>query len=89
MLGLIYVLNDLPDKIILIDDDNYCNSKQNFLGDFDIVGKNYNGQTVYNKNCWPNIYKSFIEQNNIPIYPRGYPWKYRNSDSFKFKTNSF
>ncbi len=86
LLGLIYVLNDLPDKIILIDDDNYCNSKQNFLGDFDIVGKKYNGQTVYNKNCWPNIYKSFVEKNNIPIYPRGFPWKYRNSDSFKFKT---
>jgi len=85
LLGSVFVLKDLPDKVILIDDDNFCNKNQNFIKDFDIVGKVYNGKTIYNQNCWPNIYKSFKEKNNIPLYPRGFPWKYRNDNSFKFK----
>ncbi len=85
LLGSIFILNDLPDKVIFIDDDNYCNKNQNFLKDFDIVGEKYNGHTIHNKNCWPNVYKSFKEKNNIPLYPRGFPWKYRNENSFIFK----
>ncbi len=85
LLGSLFVLKNIPDKVIFIDDDNYCNKKQNFLADFDIVGKRYKGFTVYNKNCWPNVYKSFKEKNNIPLYPRGFPWKYRNENSFNFK----
>ena len=27
----------------------------------------------------------FIEQNGIPLYPRGFPWKYRNSSAFNLK----
>jgi len=85
LLGSVFVLKDLPDKVIFIDDDNYCNKNQNFIKDFDIVGKIYNGETIYNQNCWPNIYKSFKEKNDIPLYPRGFPWKYRNENSFRFK----
>ena len=51
LLGSIFILNDPPDKVIFIDDDNYCNKKQNFLKDFDIVGEKYNGHTIHNKNC--------------------------------------
>lgn len=85
LLGSLFVLKDLPDKVIFIDDDNYCNNKINFLKDFDIVGKKYNGSVIYNSNSWPNIYSSFIEQNGIPLYPRGFPWKYRNSSAFNLK----
>ena len=85
LLGSVFVLKDLPDKVILIDDDNFCNKNQNFIKDFDIVGKVYNGKTIYNENYWPNIYKAFKEKNDIPLYPRGFPWKYRNENSFKLK----
>ena len=85
LLGSLFVLKNLPDTVIFIDDDNYCNNKINFLKDFDIVGKKYNGSVIYNSNSWPNIYSSFIEQNGIPLYPRGFPWKYRNSTAFNLK----
>ena len=86
LLGSVYVLNDLPDKVIFIDDDNFANNNLNFIEDFNIVGSSYSGNVVFKNNSWPNVYASFKEQNNIPLYPRGFPWKYRNFSSFNFKT---
>ena len=85
LLGSIFLFDNLPDKVIYIDDDNYCSSKINFIDDFKIVGEQYSGFAIDSKNRWPNIYNSFVEKNNIPLYPRGFPWKYRNNDSFLYK----
>jgi hypothetical protein len=87
LLGSIYILDRKEkkiDKVIFIDDDNYVNNNINFLKDFDIVGSFYSGNLVSNKKGWPNLYKSFIEKQNIPIFPRGFPWSYRNQDSLIF-----
>lgn len=85
LLGSIFLFDNLPDKVVYIDDDNYCSSKINFIDDFKIVGEQYSGFAIDSKNRWPNIYNSFVEKNNIPLYPRGFPWKYRNNDSFLYK----
>jgi len=88
LLGSIILLTnkkEKSDKIIFIDDDNYVTNKINFLKDFDIVGSNYRGNLISNLKGWPNLYKSFIERNNIPIFPRGFPWLYRNKQSLIFK----
>ena len=84
LLGSIYILDrkeKKTDKVIFIDDDNFVNDNINFLKDFDIVGSYYSGKLIFNKNGWPNLYKSFIEKQNIPIYPRGFPWLHRNHNS--------
>lgn len=84
LLGSIYILDrkeKKTDKVIFIDDDNFVNDNINFLKDFDIVGSYYSGKLIFNKNGWPNLYQSFIEKQNIPIYPRGFPWLHRNHNS--------
>tara|TARA_B100001287_G_scaffold269234_1_gene266463 strand:+ start:3545 stop:4735 length:1191 start_codon:yes stop_codon:yes gene_type:complete len=85
LLGLIYIKNMNPKRVIFIDDDNFVANDVDFLKGHEIVGKKISGNAIYNSSKWPNIYKYVETDKNVPIYPRGFPWYYRNEDSFKIK----
>jgi len=78
LLGSIYLFDNLPDRVIFIDDDNFVNKKEDFLKGHLLTNTKINSNIVSAKSKWPNLYKFFKEKNNIPLYPRGFPWKYRN-----------
>lgn len=86
LLGLIYVRNIRPKRVIFIDDDNFVSKDIDFLKGHEIVGKKVSGNAIFKKNKWPNIYKFLETDKKIPIYPRGFPWSFRNEDSFKFSS---
>jgi len=86
LLGLIYVRNIRPKRVIFIDDDNFVSKDIDFLKGHEIVGKKVSGNAIYNQTKWPNIYKYVETDKNIPIYPRGFPWSHRNEKSFNFKS---
>ena len=87
LLGSIYLFNQLPNRVIFIDDDNYVDKKKDFLKGHLITNKKLNVTTVKSINKWPNLYKFFKERSNVPFYPRGFPWKNRKLNANNFKTN--
>lgn len=80
LLGSIYAwenYNSNLERVIFIDDDNYLVDNKNFLSGHEETGSLFNGVSIGSKNKWLNIYEKLNIDNNIPIFPRGYPWKYR------------
>ena len=48
----------------------------------------FSGNAIGSKK-WINIYEKLNVENNIPIFPRGYPWKYRGKTKlFEKKQNN-
>jgi hypothetical protein len=92
LLGSIYAWENYKsnlDRIIFIDDDNYLTNNKNFLSGHERTGSVINGTSITSRNQWLNIYEKINVENNIPVFPRGYPWKYRgiknNTKTKKFK----
>ncbi len=80
LLGSIYAWENYKsylERIIFIDDDNYLTNKKDFLSGHEKTGSVINGISIASRNQWLNIYEKINVENNIPIFPRGYPWKYR------------
>jgi len=67
-------------RIIAVDDDNYTTA-HDFVGFHSIVGTEAKLNLVSNDLQWFNVHSALIEQNNIPFYPRGYPWKQRRPEA--------
>ena len=79
LLGSIYAWENYKlnlDRVIFIDDDNYLTDNKNFLSGHEATGSLFSGNAIGSKK-WINIYEKLNVENNIPIFPRGYPWKYR------------
>ena len=89
LLGSIYtkiVYRKSIERIIFIDDDNYLTDDKSFLNGHNITNSKITGTSIKAKNNWVNIYENLVVEHNVPIFPRGYPWKYRgceNKLSFK------
>ena len=90
LLGSIYLLkqNPIPERLIFVDDDNFIFNNVDFIKKHSIVGKVLTTNVVKNKNNFPNIYKHLITKENLPIFPRGFPWSKRNSASFLIDSKS-
>ena len=71
--------------MIFIDDDNYLDHKKSFLKGHEETGYIKNVNSISSKNKWLNIYEKLNVNYNVPIFPRGYPWKYRGIKN-KIKT---
>ena len=67
-------------RIIAVDDDNYTTA-QDFIGFHSVVGTERKLKLISNELQWFNVHSTLIEQNNIPFYPRGYPWKQRKPEA--------
>ena len=64
------------DRLIAVDDDNFS-TEHDFVGYHSITGKETEISLIENELGWFNVYNALIEENNVPFYPRGYPWKQR------------
>jgi len=88
LLGNLYLNQFKIDKFIYLDDDNFITkSSGDYIKQHSLVGKKITTNVFYSKNKWPNAYKFLKTKRSMPIFPRGYPWKFRNEDSFKTKEN--
>tara|TARA_B100000989_G_scaffold112897_1_gene82920 strand:- start:907 stop:2100 length:1194 start_codon:yes stop_codon:yes gene_type:complete len=85
LLGSIYLFDNLPDKVVFIDDDNYVDKNKNFLRGHSLTNSKVKIKTIYSNDKWPNLYKYFKERSDVPFYPRGFPWKNRKLKANKFK----
>jgi len=70
------------DRLIAVDDDNYT-TEHDFVGFHSITGKEVNLKLIKNNTGWFNVHNALKEENDIPFYPRGFPWKQRNPESNK------
>ena len=86
LLGNIYISSYDIERFIYIDDDNFITDKNNdFINSHSIVGKKISTKCAYTTNKWPNLYKYIEADEKMPIFPRGYPWNFRNISSFNVK----
>lgn len=68
------------ERIIAVDDDNYTTS-HDFIGFHGVVGTKKKLNLFSNDLGWFNVHSTLIEQDNVPFYPRGYPWKQRKPEA--------
>lgn len=64
------------DTLIMLDDDNFITS-HDFFSYHSLVGKESDIKLMQTALGWYNIFEAVTEENNLPIYPRGYPWSKR------------
>ena len=77
LLGNLIAYQDGYDTVIQIDDDNFI-GESDFISQHNSVGKAKNLKLFKSDASWHNIYSELIEENNIPFFPRGYPWGKRD-----------
>ncbi len=76
LLGMIRAYMDGFENLITLDDDNYV-TNHDFFGGHDIVGTEKDLSLVESSSGWFNVCEYLIEENNMPIYHRGFPWSKR------------
>jgi len=70
------------DRLIAVDDDNFP-TQHDFVGFHSITGTEAELDLIKSDSGWFNVHNALIEENNIPFYPRGFPWMQRNAESNK------
>ena len=75
------------DRLIAVDDDNYT-TEHDFVGFHSITGTEVNLDLIKNDSGWFNVHSALQEENNIPFYPRGYPWEQRKPEANKINYQS-
>jgi len=70
------------DRLIAVDDDNYP-THYDFVGFHSITGREVELRLIKNDSGWFNVHNALVEENNIPFYPRGFPWGQRTPESSK------
>lgn len=77
LLGSFLAWRDGCDTLILVDDDNFP-TDIDFVGSHNIVGQSPPLKLVSSQSGWFNPYEAVVEERNLPIYPRGFPWGQRS-----------
>lgn len=70
------------DRLVAVDDDNYP-THYDFVGFHSITGTETELNLIKNDSGWFNVHDALKEENNIPFYPRGFPWGQRTPESSK------
>lgn len=73
ILGHILAYQRGYERTIALDDDNFP-TDCDFIGSHNITGKTASTILFKNDLGWFNVHSTLNEKNNIPFYPRGYPW---------------
>jgi len=68
------------ERIIAVDDDNFV-TESDFVGYHSITGSVREMPIISNNLGWYNVHSGLKETQNIPFYPRGYPFSKRVSES--------
>ncbi len=69
------------DILISIDDDNYCTKDEDFYACHAITGTTQTRPCVASKNGWFNICSLLDNTHQRVLYPRGYPFEWRDKDA--------
>ena len=77
MLGNYIAYNDGADLLIQIDDDNFI-LDEDFISHHQRVCKPIDINLYDSNTGWYNVYLNLNEKNNIPFFPRGFPWSKRD-----------
>lgn len=75
-IGDLYVFEEGFSTVIRIDDDNFPTG-DDFIGFHSVVGREQEMQVVTAKDGWFNICEQLVDHENIPCYPRGFPYSQR------------
>ncbi|MDD5551401.1 MAG: hypothetical protein PHS34_09085 [Candidatus Omnitrophica bacterium] len=67
-------------RIIAVDDDNFP-TDSDFVGFHSITGTTKEIPVITNELGWYNVHSMLKERQNIPFYPRGYPFSKRIKES--------
>jgi len=87
-IGDLFAYDNGYEIIIRIDDDNYP-TDEDFIGTHSKVGSKYNKTIVSAQGGWYNVCEELIDLDNIPFYPRGFPYSKRwVSDQISVNSNS-
>lgn len=78
ILGILIAYLENYDNIITIDDDNLATA-HDFFGYHSIAGTEAELPLVESPSGWFNTCEYLIEESNMPIYHRGFPWSQRKS----------
>jgi len=77
LLGNVIAYLDGADTVIQVDDDNFV-TDDDFVGSHCIVDREIDIQLIESETGWFNVYEPLREKNNIPFFPRGFPWSERD-----------
>jgi len=69
-------------RTIAVDDDNFT-TEHDFVGFHSITGTEAELNLINNESGWFNVHNALVEENNIPFFPRGYPWAQRSPEANK------
>jgi hypothetical protein len=75
-IGVFLSYIDNCDICLQIDDDNF-NLEKDYLSVVKKIFSNTKFKTIESRSGWVNIYNFLKEKNNLPLYPRAYPWSQR------------
>ena len=74
------------ETVIMMDDDNYVRDMEvDFVGAHGIVGSTVEVPCVRTECGWFNVYQAVEERENIPFFPRAFPWSARTRESMAGK----
>ena len=88
-IGDLYAYEEGFDIIIRVDDDNYPINNEDFIGKHVCVGKTQQVDILKSNSGWFNVCEELVDYENIPFYPRGFPYSKRwQSDNIKKTTDN-
>jgi len=86
--GYLMALADGCDALISIDDDNFCRSDADFVGEHEVVGQVDRGQwpaIEASATAWVNICSMLEMDCSADVYARGFPYFARGRDALSGK----
>jgi predicted SAM-dependent methyltransferase len=80
-IGILKAYLDGAEMIITIDDDNFVEGGDDFIGRHSVVGKEKSLTCLNSSSGWFNVCEMLEEENDLPFFHRGFPWKQRSLPS--------
>lgn len=78
-IGFLMAMEDGCDFMISLDDDNFCLDGAEFIQEHATVCDSVTGTLVESPSGWVNICDLLTKAPERPIFPRGFPYKYRTA----------
>jgi len=76
--GFLMAYAEGAEVLVALDDDNVCLPDEDFFGQHAIVGRTLDADLIQSSNGWYNICQLLNFDHSGPVYPRGFPYRYRH-----------
>lgn len=73
-IGFLMALESGAELLISIDDDNFCLTDSDFVGEHSTVGEEFEAEPLDSDDGWFNIGTMLTSEPGIEIHPRGFPY---------------